>query len=115
MNISFEKAKELSIIKWTGVVNDTAPVFDLNKDDLLALKHHYNCGFCLRYGFERLSESNSEKACKQCEFGAKAGICTDDSSLYGNYTSCDEGEDDAIEAAEKILAVIIDLKKKEEC
>lgn len=121
MSISFEKAKEISIAKWTGVVNDTTPVFDLDENVLLDLKRHYNCGFCLRYGFEGISESVSKEACTKCEFGEIAGICTNDASLYSKYTFYDDDcgdnqcKEKAIEVATKILEIIINLKEKEEC
>lgn len=119
MKISFEKAKEISIAKWTGVVNDTTPVFDLDADTLLDLKRHYNCGFCLRYGFEGVSEAGSKESCSKCEFGEITGICTKDDSLYSKYTNYDELDEEekekSIETAKEILEVIINLKEKEEC
>lgn len=112
--ISFEKAREISIAKWTGEVNNTSPIFDLDIDETIQLKSHFNCGFCWRHGYESYEYKGK---CENCEFAQVAGKCSDEASLYSQWERVSEDEDcveEAKELAEKILKVIVNLKEKEE-
>ena len=88
--LSFDEAKILSIIKWTKIVelleNDNS--FDnCNITDFLRQMPELSqlvaeCGFCERY----IKNVSFEVGCAICEFGIETGYCTNEFSLFSNYT-----------------------------
>lgn len=113
MKISFEQAKELSIIKWESIINNTLPNFNLCADELNELRQHFSCGFCWRHEFTGIDRKPIEDTCNNCEFGKVAGYCIEDSSLYEEHISEDEDSEKFIDTAKEILEIIKNLK--EEC
>lgn len=81
MELSFEKAKELSIKKWKAILEGK----DWRDNPELNYLLH-GCGFCERYSIimDDMDQyfDDINKDCSYCEFGKVAGICGEDDSLF---------------------------------
>jgi hypothetical protein len=113
--ISLALAKEISIKKWEGILENLyngefyEPFKFLNNypDDLKEeLREHHRCGFCLRHNYCNF-QTGTDK-CYECEFGALAGNCPEDGSLYDQYQQCEDDSDleGAIEVVEEMLEIM---------
>ena len=84
--LSFEETKKLSIIKWTKIVelleNDNCNINDFLKQMPEISQLAANCGFCERY----VKNVSFKVGCAICEFGIETGYCTNEFSLFSNYT-----------------------------
>lgn len=112
--ISLALAKEISIKKWEEVLKNLhdgnfyeAFKFLNNYPNLeRSLHEHHKCGFCLRHDYCNF-QTDSRK-CYVCEFGALAGNCPEDGSLYDQYQQCEDDSDleGAIEVVEEMLEIM---------
>lgn len=96
--LSLKEAKELSILKWTLIVenngeNTGSIVFHPDLKHLLG-----SCGFCERY--------KQMNGCDLCEFGALAGICLIGNDLYGKWCNARKDSKFQLHYAQQILDII---------
>lgn len=109
--ISLALAKEISIKKWkellenlnNGNFYESYRFLNDYPDLRKTLYEHHKCGFCLRHDYCNF-QTDTDK-CYECEFGALAGNCPEDGSLYDQYQQCENDSDleGAIEVVEEML------------
>lgn len=116
--ISLALAKEISIKKWEGVLENlnNGEFYESSKflndypDLKMELYRHHKCGFCLRHDYCDF-QTDTDK-CYECEFGALAGLCPEDESLYDQYQQYENDSDlkGAIEVVEEMLEIMENIE-----
>ena len=93
--ISIKLAKEISLLKWEGELNNCGYTHELNKkfpDLYYEIRNHFSCGFCVRHDYKDFSHDN--KRCLNCEIAnSKAECCLNENSLYSRIKKCGDSCD----------------------
>ncbi len=108
--ISIKLAKEISLLKWEGELND---INNNNKiKDLYPEAHnYYYCGFCIRHNYSNYPEDRDN--CLNCEIAkSKAKNCLDDGSLYNLIE--DSKEDLRTELIKEMIEIIKNIPEDDE-
>jgi len=110
-NITLEKAKELSIIKWKLIINNNGS-FGLEQRNNPAIKNiKHNCGFCERWHINDDTDGVERSGCdcNSCEFAKAMGTdCNKDNSLFDQWCN-----DELFGGTPKKLAqLILDIIKE---
>lgn len=113
--LSFAEAKQLSLLKWEQIVKDKGRLIRSNIP-LTVKDLKWSCGFCERWKNDNTPLSWSCPRCEECEFGAIAGPCIDEHSIYGEWQELEAlgNYKTALGLAKKILEIIKNLPDPEE-
>lgn len=114
--ISIKLAKEISLVKWEAELNNCSYLYELKEkfpDLYNEIKDHFDCGFCLRHGYNHYDKENISK-CNNCEFGKIAGKCTEDDSLYNRIGDSEEESEESEELIKELIEIIKNIPEEDE-
>jgi len=108
--ISIKEAKEISLIKWNGELNETEYFSIISKLNPKA-KNHFYCGFCLRHGY---GYSCNQEACIACGIGQSEAVCCSEShSLYDQIENEGMYFDEKQELIRQFIQIIENIPDEE--
>jgi hypothetical protein len=113
--ISIKLAKEISLLKWEGELNDIN-----NKKIIEALypnaHEYFYCGFCIRHNYSNYPSDITK--CLNCEIAASpAKSCLNDDSLYNKIENLDCYEEEIDlknEAIKEMIEIIKNIPEEDE-
>ena len=107
--ISIKLAKEISLLKWEGELNNCSKTHKEIIESLYPSSHAYfYCGFCIRRGYSNYLSDNNK--CLNCEITlSSAKCCLNDDSLYNKIEELDCF--DKIDLKNKAIKEMIEIIK----
>ena len=111
--ISVKLAKEISLLKWEGELNDIN-----NNDKILKLApnahNYFYCGFCIRHNYSDYPDDKDN--CLNCEITlSSAKCCLNDDSLYDKIVELDCFDISLkIEAIKQFIGIIKNIPEEDE-